>query len=118
MLQLWNWYPWEVVIFDPIEWQAKKVFLDSETGQDLKRKLNTTTTRFVEIGGISYFWSDIRSFGEVKLPKWLDHLLYKSGQINKKENQHKVLVEYTRLLKIWSTFHWEDQVFSFLSLTK
>lgn len=117
MLQLWNWYPWEVVIFDPIEWQAKKVFLDSETWQDLKKKLNTTTTRYVEIWGISYFWSDIRSFWEVKLPKWLDHLVYKSGQISKKENQHKILVEYTRLLKTGSTFHGEESVFNFLTLS-
>lgn len=67
---------------------------------------------------MNYFWSDIRAFGVVKIPKWLDELIFKSGKISKKENQHRVLVEYTRLISVGSTFHGEDSVFVFLSLIK
>lgn len=94
------------------------MYIDDETATRIKKELKSPDIRYVEFGGDMFFWSDVRSVERVKIPEWLDELLFKSGQITKKENQKKVLKELTRRKKIGSKFHGVDDVFSFLVLNQ
>lgn len=115
---LWTGYPWEVVIYDNIERENRQIFIDEGSALRIKTELKRGDIRFVDIAGDLFFWSDVKKVERIKVPQWLDDLLFKSGKITKKENIKKVLNEVTRLRKQGRKFYDEENVLNFLSFNQ